>query len=54
MFAYYGQAMKKTSALFVSQVSLEKGIVQGYGLEKNLLPVINCRDISKADMVHNR
>ena len=35
MFAYYGQAMKKTSALFVSQVSLEKGIVQGYGLGKH-------------------
>ena len=53
MFGYYGKAMKNTSALFVSQISLEKGIVQGYGLEKNLLPVINCRDISKADMVHN-
>ena len=53
MFGYYGKAMKKTSAIFVSQVSIEKGIVQGYGLGKYILPVVNCRDISKADMVHN-
>lgn len=53
MFGNYGKAMKRTSALFVSQVSLDKGIVQKYGLEKELLPVINCRNIGKADMVLN-
>jgi urease subunit alpha len=53
MFGYYGNAMKKTSAIFVSQISLDKGIVQGYGLGKELLPVVNCRNIGKADMIHN-
>ncbi|MFD1615303.1 urease subunit alpha [Gelatiniphilus marinus] len=53
MFGYFGKAMKETSALFVSQVSIDKGIVQGYGLEKHVMPVINCRDVSKADMVLN-
>jgi len=53
MFGYYGNAMKRTSAIFVSQVSLDKGIVQGYGLGKELLPVVNCRNIGKADMIHN-
>jgi urease subunit alpha len=53
MFGYYGKAMKRTSAIFVSQISLDKGIVQGYGLGKELLPVVNCRNIGKADMIHN-
>ncbi len=53
MFGYFGQSMKKSSAIFVSQVSLDKGIVQGYGLGKNVLAVENCRNISKADMVLN-
>lgn len=53
MFGYYGQAMKQTSAIFVSKVSLEKGIVQAYGLGKELIAVESCRDIGKADMVLN-
>ena len=53
MFGNFGKANTETSAFFVSQVSLEKGIMQGYGLGKKLLPVKGCRDIGKADMVHN-
>ncbi|WP_194269471.1 urease subunit alpha [Oceanihabitans sp. IOP_32] len=53
MFGYYGKAMQATSALFVSQISIEKGIVEKYGLQKKVLPVLNCRDLSKADMVLN-
>src|SRR5476651_153161 len=43
MFGAYGKALFKTCATFVSQVSLDKNIVQSYGLEKMLLPVKNCR-----------
>jgi urease subunit alpha len=53
MFGAYGKALFKTCATFVSQVSLDKNVVQGYGLEKMLLPVKNCRTIGKKDLIHN-
>jgi urease subunit alpha len=53
MFAAYGKALFKTCATFVSKVSMEKNIVQQYGLEKLILPVKNCRSISKKDLIHN-
>ncbi|HEY0273482.1 MAG TPA: urease subunit alpha, partial [Chitinophaga sp.] len=37
----------------VSQASLDKGIVKGYGLQKMLLPVKGCRTVRKKDLVHN-
>ena len=53
MFGNYGKANTETTAFFVSKVSLEKGIVQSYGLGKKLLPARGCRNIGKSDMIHN-
>ena len=53
MFGAYGKAVHTTCATFVSKLSLEKNVVQQYGLKKMVLPVMNCRTISKKDMVHN-
>lgn len=53
MYAGYGKALTETSFNFVSKISLEKGIKEEYGLQKTLLPVENCRNISKKDMIHN-
>jgi len=53
MFGAYGKALHKTCATFVSKLSLEKNVLQQYGLQKMILPVKNCRNISKKDMVHN-
>jgi len=53
MFGAAGKALFKTCVSFVSQVSLDKKIVQKYGLEKMILPVKNCRNIGKKDMVNN-
>jgi urease subunit alpha len=53
MFGAYGKALHAICATFVSALSLSKGIVQGYGLQKNILPVGRCRRLSKADMVWN-
>jgi urease subunit alpha len=53
MFGAHGKALHKTCATFVSQVSLDKGIVQGYQLERIVLPVKNCRNIGKKDLIHN-
>jgi urease subunit alpha len=53
MFGAYGKALHKTCATFVSQVSLTNNTVQQYGLQKMVLPVKNCRNISKKDLIHN-
>ena len=53
MFGAYGKALFNTCATFVSQLSLDKNIVQQYGLQKMILPVKNCRNISKKDLIHN-
>jgi urease subunit alpha len=53
MFGAAGKALFKTCVTFVSQVSIDKKIVQKYGLEKMILPVKNCRTIGKKDMVNN-
>jgi urease subunit alpha len=53
MFGAYGKALRSTCATFVSKLSLEKNIVQQYGLQKMILPVMNCRNIAKKDMIHN-
>lgn len=53
MFGAHGLSVGKNSAVFVSKVSLEKGIVQDYGIKKMLLPVSGSRKLRKADFVHN-
>ncbi|MEI6947201.1 urease subunit alpha [Paraflavisolibacter sp. H34] len=53
MFGAYGKAVQSTCITFVSAVSLERHVVQSYGLQKKVLPVKNCRSISKKDLVHN-
>ncbi len=53
MFGAYGKALHKTCISFVSKFSLEKNVVQQYGLQKIVLPVKNCRNISKKDLIHN-
>jgi urease subunit alpha len=47
MFGAYGKALLKTCATFVSQASIDKGIVEEYGLQKIILPVSGCRTIGK-------
>ena len=53
MFGAYGKALQKTCFSFVSQISLTNNVVPGYGLQKTVLPVKNCRNISKKDLIHN-
>ena len=53
MFGAYGKALFNTCATFVSKISLENNVVQQYGLQKIVLPVKNCRNIGKKDLIHN-
>lgn len=53
MFGALGRAVQDTAVLFVSQTSVENDISSQYGLGKQTLPVHNCRNIGKKDLIHN-
>ncbi|MFZ4058769.1 MAG: urease subunit alpha, partial [Ferruginibacter sp.] len=53
MFGAYGKALHQTCISFVSAISLQKNIVQQYGLQKQVVAVKNCRNISKKSLIHN-
>lgn len=52
-YAAIGSCVNTTSVFFVSQAAMAKNIKKEYGLKKTCLPVRNCRNISKKDMVNN-
>jgi urease subunit alpha len=53
MFGSYGKAVGATSMTFVSQVAHENGIGDRLGLQKQVVPVKNTRQLSKRDMKLN-
>ncbi|WP_160680614.1 urease subunit alpha [Clostridium sp. C8-1-8] len=53
MFGAFGKAKYKCCMTFVSKVSLENGNIAKLGLNKLVLPVENCRNIGKKDMLLN-
>lgn len=52
-FAAIGSCVQSTSVIFTSKIAIEKDIKNRYGLNKKLLPVHNCRNLTKKDMVLN-
>ena len=52
-FAAYGRALSKSCLTFVSKASLEAGVVDEYGLQREVVPVEGCRTIGKKDMKRN-
>lgn len=53
MFGAKGKAVGGTSVAFVSAAAAEAGVGEQYGLDKEVCAVVNCRDLSKQDMVLN-
>ena len=53
MFGAHGKAKFDTCITFTSQAAIKENIKEKYGLEKILLPVKNCRNIGKKDMIFN-
>ncbi|AWG20572.1 urease subunit alpha [Flavobacterium faecale] len=53
MFGAYGKALHKTCVTFVSKISIENKTIEKYQLNKMILPVENCRNIGKKDLIHN-
>ena len=53
MFGAYGRATGATALAFVSQLALDRGTVERYGLTKRAVAVRNCRTVTKRDMKLN-
>jgi urease subunit alpha len=53
MFGAFGRAPSSISLAFVSQRSVDDGVVQQYGLSKCAVAVRGCRSIGKRDMKLN-
>jgi urease subunit alpha len=53
MFGSMGLAKYSTSVTFTSKLAIKNGIKRKLGLKKKLLPVKNCRNIGKKDMINN-
>jgi len=53
MFGAYGKACVQTSVSFVSQAAIDADIGSALGLDRPLVAVKNCRNVTKADMVLN-
>ena len=53
MFGAMGLAKYSTSVTFTSKLAIKNNLKKKLGLKKKILPVRNCRNISKKDMVYN-
>ena len=53
MFGGHGKALSQSCVTFVSKWAYDHDIAEHLGLERVVLPVSHCRDISKRDMRHN-
>lgn len=53
MFGAYGLARKISCITFVSKAAYEAGIKEKLSLQRQVLPVENCRNIGKKDMKNN-
>ena len=53
MFGMLPSVTGQISCLFVSQLSIDSGVIDTYNLKKKIEPVKNCRNIGKKDMKLN-
>lgn len=53
MFGALGRAKYSTSFTFTSKLAIKNRVAKKLGLQKKMLPVKNCRKISKRDMLYN-
>ncbi len=53
MFGSFGRALATTSYTFVSKAAFDRSIQEELRLQKQVAPVIGCRGLTKAQMIHN-
>lgn len=49
----FAPLVPSTSVTWVSQASIDNGMIRSYGLRKRIEAVKNCRNITKSDMKYN-
>lgn len=49
----FAPLVPSTSVVWVSQASIDNGMIRSYGLRKRVEAVKNCRNIRKSDMKYN-
>ena len=53
MFGAFGAAIPQTCITFMSQAGYEAGVKEQLGLQRQVLPVVGTRSLSKSDLVRN-
>ncbi|ANV89350.1 urease subunit alpha [Picosynechococcus sp. PCC 8807] len=53
MFTNFGKSMQSTAFTFVSQAAMEADVATRLGLQRTVLPVANCRNLTKRDLKLN-
>ncbi|QCS48849.1 urease subunit alpha [Picosynechococcus sp. PCC 11901] len=53
MFANFGKSMQSTAFTFVSQAAMDADVATRLGLQRTVLPVANCRNLTKRDLKLN-
>ena len=53
MFAAFGSALPQTCAPFISQAALDHGVPERLQLKRHIVPVRDCRQLGKQQMIHN-
>lgn len=53
MFGAMGKTLQDTCVTFVSKAALDDGVKEKAGLERQVVAVSNCRNISKHDLIRN-
>jgi urease subunit alpha len=54
MFGAYGGARMATNVTFMSQAAIRAGVPAQLNLQRRIVGVQGCRQVKKADMIHNR
>jgi urease subunit alpha len=53
MFGAFGRALSASAMTFLPNAAIERGVPEGLGLQRTVLPACGIRSIAKKSMVHN-
>jgi urease subunit alpha len=53
MFGSFGKSLTRSSLTFMSQLAIDQGMPDRYGLQKQIAVVRNIRKLRKSHMLHN-
>jgi urease subunit alpha len=53
MFGSFGRTLFSTSYTFISKAGFDRDVHKTLQLQKQILPIVGCRGLTKANMIHN-